>query len=554
MKKFRIDFKTISGRFILLAGLFLIVTILLTLIIIAQSQRAESALTTIKQVRVPVPLLASSIIGNIDRVASLQRAYMLSGNNNYPIERAKVYKEDLYPSLAMLIEVRASLSDSQRQLIDQTSAKVKEFESVQEEILSFFESRMLPSMVQINSASVEELPTLTSAFILKVNAEKEISTRIKFADTLRAELLVLVTSLRDSQAQQLTQEISDVNHGITRSKIIVIVLSVSVCILLAFLTYITIGSLQNSIAKPVKLINQLALGDLPDGIETSQDELNEILLAGKQLTDNMKYASKFAMAIGEGKLDHDYKVVSENDVLGKSLLHMRDRLQIVAQEEQRRNWAISGIAELGNILRTQTENTDTFYDAILLFVVKYLKANQGTLYLVNKTAKETTLELVACYAFNKKKYIHQTIQAGQGLVGQVFLEKEHVFLKEVPADYIHITSGLGDAAPRCIVIYPMLLNEEVFGIVEIASFSILAPHEMDFLKRASDQIASVIASVQSNNRTAKLLEASQQQEEELRSQEEEMRQNMEELSATQEEMSRKEKEYIRKIEALQTQH
>lgn len=85
----------------------------------------------------------------------------------------------------------------------------------------------------------------------------------------------------------------------------------------------------------------------------------------------------------------------------------------------------------------------------------------------------------------------------------------------------------------------------------MASFSFFEQHEIEFLKLASDQVASVIASVKINERTALLLKESQQQTEELRSQEEEMRQNMEELSATQEEMARKEREYMNKIELLE---
>jgi predicted transcriptional regulator len=95
------------------------------------------------------------------------------------------------------------------------------------------------------------------------------------------------------------------------------------------------------------------------------------------------------------------------------------------------------------------------------------------------------------------------------------------------------------------------LNAEIVGIIEMASFTVFESHEIDFIKRASEQITAVIASVKSAHHTAKLLEASQQQQEEVRSQEEEMRQNMEELSATQEEMSRKENEYIRRIRELE---
>lgn len=360
----------------------------------------------------------------------------------------------------------------------------------------------------------------------------------------------MVTELRNTQEKKLTDEVIALTGSMTRSKLIFIGSSVFILFLLAGLTFVNIRSLRKSIQKPVQLINTLALGELPDKIEESSDELNEILNAGRKLTSNIQSASQFALAIGEGDLDKSYKEASDKDVLGKSLLHMRDRLKEIALEEQRRNWATAGIAELGNILRS-TNNSEQLYLDVLSYLIKYVKANQGALFLTEEINNQASLKMVSCYAYNKKKYINQTIEPGQGLIGQAYLEKQPIFIKEVPKDYIRITSGLGDAPPRSILISPLMLNDEVFGILEMATFKEFEKYEQDFVRLTADQIASVVASVKINERTAILLKESQQQTEELRSQEEEMRQNMEELSATQEEMGRKEKEYMNRIESLE---
>src|SRR5690606_8013286 len=138
-----------------------------------------------------------------------------------------------------------------------------------------------------------------------------------------------------------------------------------------------------------------------------------------------------------------------------------------------------------------------------------------------------------------KKFLSTKFGIGEGMIGQCFQEREMVYITDVPDGFVRITSGLGTANPRCIVLMPLIANEEVHGVMEFASFNTMRSDQLDFLKSAGELIASSIVSTRTTERIRMLLEESQQRGEEMRAQEEEMRQNMEELQATQEEMTRR---------------
>jgi GAF domain-containing protein len=133
------------------------------------------------------------------------------------------------------------------------------------------------------------------------------------------------------------------------------------------------------------------------------------------------------------------------------------------------------------------------------------------------------------------------------------LEKETTYLASVPEEYIRITSGLGDAPPKSVLMVPLKVDKDVYGIVELASFNEYQPFEIAFVEKLGESIASTLASVRAAEKNKQLIEQFQAQNEEMRAQEEEMRQNMEELQATQEEISRKERSYIKRIQELESQ-
>jgi putative methionine-R-sulfoxide reductase with GAF domain len=228
-----------------------------------------------------------------------------------------------------------------------------------------------------------------------------------------------------------------------------------------------------------------------------------------------------------------------------------NKLEASQKEERERQWANEGLAKCISIIRNQ-QDSKVLGNELISFIVKYLNANQGGLFLLNDdNPDQPFLQLVAAYAYERKKYLQKRVELGEGLLGQAFLEKEYVYLTRVPKEYVNITSGLGEATPTTLLLVPLQFNEQVIGIIELASFHEFSEFQIGFVEQLGENIASNFQTIKTNEKTRTLLEVSQQQTEEMKSQEEEMRQNMEELSATQEEMSRKEQEYLSKIKELE---
>ena len=306
-------------------------------------------------------------------------------------------------------------------------------------------------------------------------------------------------------------------------------------------TYFYLRKTLKPIEPITDYVKKLSEGALPNHIlSNSDDEIGEIAQAVNTLGANIEAASFFAENIGGGKLDTDITVFENKGKLSESLRSMRDSLVHVADEESKRNWATEGLAKFVDIIRS-TDDIEVFYNNILGNLIRYLNVNQGYLYILNDEKKEDPfMEIKAVYAYGKKKYLEEElkIRYKEGLVGQAWFDKTPLYFTEIPTNYVKITSGIGEALPTCILIVPLLINEEVVGAIEIASFKDIAQYERDFVYKLAETIAGAVQNVKVNERTKILLTASQHQSEALLAQEEEIRQNMEEMQATQSEMER----------------
>ncbi|MBT1710527.1 PAS domain S-box protein [Fulvivirgaceae bacterium PWU5] len=274
----------------------------------------------------------------------------------------------------------------------------------------------------------------------------------------------------------------------------------------------------------------------------------------EQLGDQLKHIGRniaFADEISKGNLNTQYVVTENDDELGKSLLKMQHNIVQATERERADKYITQGVASIGEILRRHADNVEILSNELISDLTRYTQSNQGCMFLREEDENgEPYLKITAAYAYDRRKFMEGRVEIGDSLVGQCFLEKQIIMLTQVPKDYVKITSGLGLATPSCVIIIPLLANEEVTGVLEFASFTNYTEGQVEFFKKASEAIAISLLSVKTTERIKSLLTDSQQREEEMRAQEEEMRQNMEELSATQEEMRRNSIEMESRVDAI----
>jgi len=247
--------------------------------------------------------------------------------------------------------------------------------------------------------------------------------------------------------------------------------------------------------------------------------------------------ARFAKKIGEGDLSADVEDIDENDILGRSLVKMRENILKTNENERQQNWIAKGKDIISDILRMHNDLQDLSYKT-LVELIKYINVLQGAFYLY--VEEENKLVNTATFAYNRRKYLNNEFKVGEGLVGQCAFEMATIFRREIPEDYVTISSGiLGDKKPSALLLVPLITDEKLQGVMEFASLDKdIDALSIRFLEELSDIIARTIFNLKVNARTEKLLKDAQEMTNELQENEEELRQNAEEMRATHEELEK----------------
>jgi PAS domain S-box-containing protein len=268
------------------------------------------------------------------------------------------------------------------------------------------------------------------------------------------------------------------------------------------------------------------------------DTLNERI---RKETDKNEEIRLFTHALIAGDLSNKVELTHTEQSLSDSLNKLKDSLtknrELERQrrlDERQRNWISGGLAEFGDILRKHSQEMETMTYEVISALVRYLDANQGAIFLAQEEDDEKFLEMVSCFAYERKKFPDKRVAWGEGLIGAAVQERKGYYTDKIQDGYLTITSGLGRANPRYLLIEPLLWNNQVFGIIELASFKQVEDYKIQFVQRVAENIANTINTMESNLRTEQLLKETQAQADQLVIQKEQVRQNMEALKLAQE--------------------
>ncbi|MBU3949484.1 MAG: response regulator [Proteobacteria bacterium] len=248
----------------------------------------------------------------------------------------------------------------------------------------------------------------------------------------------------------------------------------------------------------------------------------------RSITSPLKILTGSAKIIAAGDFSQQEIAVKSHDEIGTLTLAFNNMTRALKENklnEQKQNWLKTGKAELGERIRGE-QDLAVLAQKIIEYLCIRLDAKIGVLYVVRN---KKMLQLTGGYAYKKRNDIPDKFEFGEGLVGQAARQKESIIINNVPKDYIKINSGLGESSPHNIMLTPFFYEEELKGVIEIASFQEFTDIQKDFLDEAGKGVAISIYACESYIRTRILLEETQAQAGALRVQQEELQQTNQEL-------------------------
>jgi len=361
---------------------------------------------------------------------------------------------------------------------------------------------------RLNTPSAYEVENFNALY---VNQIKEGNPLPELADNIKSQIDEIYENKNDillSYNMKIEKSFLTFRNRIFLSGMLLLIVVIIIAFLLANATIFPIKYIN-------KIITKMSFGELPSQtIKSSTDEIGQMGDALNNLINGLKQKVEFAKEIERGNFRSYFKISGEKDVLGSSLLAMRDSLaeaskyeEIRQQENEERGWSAQGLSEFNDLIREHSKTLEEFSLVSINKLTRYTDAQVGGIYILNeKNMQDRFLELTGFYAYDRHKFFEQKILPGENLVGQCFLEKDTIFITDVPENYIKISSGLGKENPKSILLVPLILNQKAYGIIELASINVFPQYKIDFVEKIAETLASTIATIQINIQRSQLIE------------------------------------------------
>ncbi|MES2176613.1 MAG: HAMP domain-containing protein [Gemmatimonadota bacterium] len=272
------------------------------------------------------------------------------------------------------------------------------------------------------------------------------------------------------------------------------------------------------------------------------------------LTAQVRNIADVATAVTKGDLTRQITVEAQGelDELKSNINQMIANLKETTERNQEQDWLKTNLAKFSRMMQGQ-KDLESVSRLIMSELTPLVSAHHGAFFIMDLEAGTPMLRLIASYAYRARKHVGNRFAVGEGLVGQAALEKQPILLQNVPDDYIQITSGLGEAPPRNIIVLPVLFEGEVKAVIELASFLPFSQIHQTFLDQLAESIGVVLNMIGASMRTEELLEQSQKLTQELQSQSQELQSQQNELKRSNTELEAQAKTLRQSEELLKEQ-
>jgi CheY-like chemotaxis protein/HAMP domain-containing protein/putative methionine-R-sulfoxide reductase with GAF domain len=411
-------------------------------------------------------------------------------------------------------------------------------ESAPSELRSFFEKRA-------TSSPAHHMYSMMDSVFKNPDFLRSVSHDSWWVNS--SEAINMFKETEDYSLERIKERAESELTAINNSVITNIIVATLIIMLIGALVVFMIREIVSAISKIKTAAERMTNGEVDFSIAVnSSDEIGDLATSFNRMITVTKEYSRVADVIGRGDYSSSVIVRSDSDTLGKALNSMKDNLQKLSRDNEIRTWLLTGNTELNDKMRGE-KDVSSLAQEIINQLTTYLRAQIGAIYL----KENGQLSLVGSYAFNSRKGNASSFELGQGFIGQSALEKKAIVFNDIPDDYIRINSGLGNAVPRNIIVFPFLHDNDVKGVIEIGSSREFSDLDMQFLQMVADNIGISVNASQSRDRLKDLLEETQRQAEELEVQQEELRQANEELQSKTELLEKSEAELKTQQEELQ---
>ncbi|MES2324129.1 MAG: HAMP domain-containing protein, partial [Pseudomonadota bacterium] len=299
-----------------------------------------------------------------------------------------------------------------------------------------------------------------------------------------------------------------------------------------------------SVAREVGVEGKLGgQASVPGASGTWKDLTENVNQLAANLTTQVRAIAEVATAVTRGDLSRSIQVEARGEVsdLKDNINEMIRNLKETTQKNAEQDWLKSNLARFTRLLQGQRDIAEVT-KLILSELAPLVSAHHGVFFMMDAEGDAPRLRMIANYGYRSDRDLPTSFAPGEGLVGQCAIEKQRMWLTNVPRDYIVVSSGLGSAPPTNIVVLPILFEQEVKAVIEIASLDRFTQTHMGFLDQLTGSIGAVLNTIEANSRTESLLTQSQSLAQELQQTNQELAEKARLLSDQNSEVERKNRE------------